>query len=103
MEESFGKYADRTAFVCMDKFMTYAELDELSKKVGAWLQSKDLKKGDENATGRGRETREPETTDAQTLWKPRFPFQRDKTATMTGRNSAAGLCSTRRNNAENPA
>jgi len=45
IDESFRKYAARNAFVCMDKFMTYAELDALSKKLGAWLQSKDLKKG----------------------------------------------------------
>jgi long-chain acyl-CoA synthetase len=45
LEEAFRKYASRNAYVCMDKFLTYAELDELSKKLGAWLQSKGLKKG----------------------------------------------------------
>jgi len=45
LEEAFRKYADRNAFVCMDKFMTYAELDQLSQKVGAWLQSKGLQPG----------------------------------------------------------
>ena len=45
MEESFRKYADRNAFVCMDKFLTYGELDHLSQKVGAWLQSKGLQPG----------------------------------------------------------
>jgi long-chain acyl-CoA synthetase len=45
LEESFQKYAARNAYVCMDKFLTYGELDTLSKKVGAWLQSKGLKKG----------------------------------------------------------
>jgi long-chain acyl-CoA synthetase len=45
MEESFRKYASRNAYVCMDKFMTYAELDDLSKKLGAWLQSRGLQKG----------------------------------------------------------
>jgi len=29
----------------MDKFLTYGELDEMSKKVGAWLQGKGLSKG----------------------------------------------------------
>ncbi len=29
----------------MDKFITFAEVDEMSKKMGAWLQSKGLKKG----------------------------------------------------------
>ncbi|NYE63332.1 long-chain acyl-CoA synthetase [Duganella sp. 1224] len=45
MEESFRKYADRNAFVCMDKFLTYGELDHLSQQVGAWLQSKGLQPG----------------------------------------------------------
>ncbi|MGK5065611.1 long-chain-fatty-acid--CoA ligase [Janthinobacterium sp. LB3P112] len=45
LEESFQKYADRNAFVCMDKFLTYRELDKLSLQMGAWLQSKGLKKG----------------------------------------------------------
>jgi len=45
LEESFRKYADRNAFVCMDKFMTYGELDQLSQKMGAWLQSKGLQPG----------------------------------------------------------
>ncbi|SHN44856.1 long-chain acyl-CoA synthetase [Duganella sacchari] len=45
LEESFRKYADRNAFVCMDKFLTYGELDQLSQKMGAWLQSKGLQPG----------------------------------------------------------
>ena len=45
LEEAFRKFAARNAYVCMDKFMTYAEVDELSKKLGAWLQSKGMKKG----------------------------------------------------------
>ncbi|SDG13636.1 MULTISPECIES: long-chain fatty acid--CoA ligase [unclassified Duganella] len=45
MEESFRKYADRNAFVCMDKFLTYGELDQLSQKIGAWLQGKGLQAG----------------------------------------------------------
>ncbi|MFT5534479.1 MAG: long-chain acyl-CoA synthetase [Burkholderiaceae bacterium] len=45
LEEAFHKYADRNAYVCMDKFLTYAELDAMSKKLGAWLQDKGLKKG----------------------------------------------------------
>jgi len=45
LEESFQKYADRNAFVCMDKFMTYRELDQLSQQMGAWLQSKGLQRG----------------------------------------------------------
>ncbi|GIZ52874.1 long-chain fatty acid--CoA ligase [Noviherbaspirillum aridicola] len=45
LEESFRKFASRNAFVCMDKFLTYAELDEMSRRLGAWLQSRGLKKG----------------------------------------------------------
>jgi long-chain acyl-CoA synthetase len=45
LEESFRKYADRNAYVCMDKFMTYGELDQLSQRLAAWLQSKGLAPG----------------------------------------------------------
>jgi long-chain acyl-CoA synthetase len=45
LEESFQKYADRNAFVCMDKFLNYRELDEYSKRLGAWLQSRGMKPG----------------------------------------------------------
>ncbi|MES2070323.1 MAG: long-chain fatty acid--CoA ligase [Pseudomonadota bacterium] len=45
MEQAFREYAARNAYVCMDKFLTYGELDDMSKKVGAWLQSKGLSKG----------------------------------------------------------
>ncbi|KAB8053818.1 long-chain-fatty-acid--CoA ligase [Janthinobacterium rivuli] len=45
LEESFQKYADRNAFVCMDKFLTYRELDQLSRQMGAWLQSRGLQPG----------------------------------------------------------
>ena len=44
-EESFQKFGDRNAYVCMDKFLTYSELDAYSKKMAAWLQSRGLKKG----------------------------------------------------------
>ena len=45
LEESFRKFASRNAYVCMDKFMTYAEVDQYSKYLGAWLQGRGLKKG----------------------------------------------------------
>lgn len=45
LEESFDKYRDRTAFVCMDKALTYHDLDDTSRAFGAWLQSKGLQKG----------------------------------------------------------
>jgi long-chain acyl-CoA synthetase len=45
LEESFQKFADRNAYVCMDKFLTYAELDNFSRRAAAWLQSRGMKKG----------------------------------------------------------
>jgi long-chain acyl-CoA synthetase len=45
LEESFRKYADRRAYVCMGKELTYAQLDRLSQQMGAWLQSRGLKPG----------------------------------------------------------
>jgi long-chain acyl-CoA synthetase len=45
MEESFRKYADRNAYVCMDKFLTYSQVDQMSRMFGAWLQAKGLKPG----------------------------------------------------------
>ncbi|WP_296001555.1 long-chain-fatty-acid--CoA ligase [Rugamonas sp.] len=44
-EEAFRKFADRNAYVCMDKFLTFGELDRMSQNMGAWLQSKGLKPG----------------------------------------------------------
>jgi long-chain acyl-CoA synthetase len=45
LEEAFRKYADRNAYVCIDKFLTYRELDRLSQQMGAWLQGQGLKPG----------------------------------------------------------
>src|SRR5690348_14722172 len=45
LEEAFQKYAERNAFVCMDKSMTYAELDGYSRRLAAWLQSRGMPKG----------------------------------------------------------
>jgi long-chain acyl-CoA synthetase len=45
LEEAFRKYADRKAYVCMDKSITYAELDRLSRQMAAWLQGRGLKQG----------------------------------------------------------
>jgi len=45
LEESFRTYADRRAFVCMDKAITYGELDRLSRQFAAWLQTRGLKPG----------------------------------------------------------
>jgi long-chain acyl-CoA synthetase len=45
LEESFQKFASNNAYVCMDKMMTYAELDAYSRKLAAWLQSRGMAKG----------------------------------------------------------
>jgi long-chain acyl-CoA synthetase len=45
LEESFRKYAANNAFVCMDSFLTYGELDAMSKRLAAWLQSRGLQPG----------------------------------------------------------
>ena len=45
LEESFKKFADRKSFICMDKSITYRDLDEMSAAMGAYLQSRGLKKG----------------------------------------------------------
>src|ERR1700684_4709985 len=44
LEESFAKFRERKAFICMDKSITYRELDEMSLALAAYLQSKGLKK-----------------------------------------------------------
>ncbi len=44
-EESFAKYRDRPAIVCMDKTMTYGEVDAASRALAAWLQDRGLKRG----------------------------------------------------------
>ncbi|MDR3464971.1 MAG: long-chain fatty acid--CoA ligase [Xanthobacteraceae bacterium] len=45
LEESFTKYRDRKAFICMDKAITYGELDEMATALAAYLQNKGLRKG----------------------------------------------------------
>jgi long-chain acyl-CoA synthetase len=45
LEESFRKNAARPFSVCMEHWMTYQELDELSGALGAWLQSLGLEPG----------------------------------------------------------
>ncbi|MET3374524.1 long-chain acyl-CoA synthetase [Variovorax boronicumulans] len=46
MEESFTKYADRTAYSFMGKDVSYGETDKLSKAFAAYLQGLGLVKGD---------------------------------------------------------
>ncbi|WP_310449328.1 long-chain-fatty-acid--CoA ligase [Sulfuritalea sp.] len=45
LEESMKNYAARTAFICMGKSISYAQLDTLSRNLGAWLQSRGLASG----------------------------------------------------------
>jgi len=44
-EESCAKFAARRSFSCMGKAISFAELDELSRAFGAFLQGRGLKKG----------------------------------------------------------
>ncbi|UVO38321.1 long-chain-fatty-acid--CoA ligase [Bradyrhizobium arachidis] len=44
-EESFAMFGDRKAAICMDKAITYRELEEMSAAIGAYLQSKGLARG----------------------------------------------------------
>src|SRR5882724_5563515 len=37
LEESFAKFSDRKAFICMDKSISYRDLDEMSLVLAAYL------------------------------------------------------------------
>jgi len=45
LEDSFRKNASRPFSVCMDRWMSYGELDDLSSALGAWLQHLGLEPG----------------------------------------------------------
>jgi long-chain acyl-CoA synthetase len=45
LEESFKKNAAKPFSVCMDRWMSYGQLDELSSALGAWLQGLGLEPG----------------------------------------------------------
>jgi long-chain acyl-CoA synthetase len=45
LEESFTKYRQAKAYVCMDRAITFGEVDEYSKALAAWLQGRGLAKG----------------------------------------------------------
>lgn len=45
LEDSFKKNASRPFSVCMDRWMSYGELDELSSAMGTWLQALGLEPG----------------------------------------------------------
>ncbi|WP_027552303.1 long-chain fatty acid--CoA ligase [Bradyrhizobium sp. Cp5.3] len=45
LEESFTKFADRKAFICMDKAISYRDLDQMSLALAAYLQGRGLQRG----------------------------------------------------------
>lgn len=45
LEKNFQKYGSRQAFISMDKALTFNELDQLSRRFAAYLQSLGLAKG----------------------------------------------------------
>ena len=45
LEESFAKFSERKAFICMDKSMSYRDFDQMSLGLAAYLQGTDLRKG----------------------------------------------------------
>ena len=45
LDEAFSRYARRPAYRCMDRIMSFAELDEASLAFAAWLQAQGLGKG----------------------------------------------------------
>ncbi|MDT4737140.1 long-chain fatty acid--CoA ligase [Bradyrhizobium sp. WYCCWR 12699] len=45
LEESFTKFADRKAFICMDKSVSYRDLDQMSVALAAYLQGRGLQRG----------------------------------------------------------
>ncbi|WP_431049894.1 long-chain-fatty-acid--CoA ligase [Roseateles sp. L2-2] len=45
LEEAFRKHARRDAAACMDQRLTFAQVDELSSALGAWLQQRGLSRG----------------------------------------------------------
>jgi len=45
IEESFAKYRDARAYICMGTALTFGEVDALSRAFAAWLQGRGLGKG----------------------------------------------------------
>jgi long-chain acyl-CoA synthetase len=45
LEESFAKFADRKAFICMDKSISYRDLDQMSLALASYLQGRGLQRG----------------------------------------------------------
>lgn len=48
-ENSFTKFTNKTAFICMGAELSFQQLDTYSKQIAAYLQSLGLKKGDKVA------------------------------------------------------
>ena len=42
LEEAFRKHARRDAAACIDQRLTFAQVDEPSRSLGAWLQARGL-------------------------------------------------------------
>ncbi len=49
IEDIFNKYADEKAFSCMNKELTFRQVDQMSKQFGAYLHSRGLQPGDKIA------------------------------------------------------
>ncbi|MFP6557853.1 long-chain fatty acid--CoA ligase [Paraburkholderia sp. B3] len=45
LEESFSTFRTKPAFACMGKSITYGELDDLSRRLAAWFQSRGIVPG----------------------------------------------------------
>jgi long-chain acyl-CoA synthetase len=45
IDANIGKYRARPAYICMGKMLTFGDIDQLSTRFGAWLQSRGLAKG----------------------------------------------------------
>ncbi|WP_296650647.1 long-chain fatty acid--CoA ligase [Paraburkholderia sp.] len=45
LEESFAAWRTRPAFACMGKQITYGQLDDLSRRLAAWFQSRGIARG----------------------------------------------------------
>jgi long-chain acyl-CoA synthetase len=45
IDQNVVKYRDRPAYICMGKTITFGDVDRLSERFAAWLQSKNLPKG----------------------------------------------------------
>ncbi|MCB0653133.1 MAG: AMP-binding protein [Saprospiraceae bacterium] len=49
MEATFNKYRKKVAFICMDKGITFDQVDKMSRDFGAYLLSRGLEPGDKIA------------------------------------------------------